>query len=179
MKLLLACLALTLLAPATTLSVVPIYEPLSLRATDVDDLLDESEEALQATVMPRPMALSGAFPETLVEAIATPHQFPTNDPNYTVEEVNLLILSRVKVNAEINDDGLTVKLDISELEIPEDVDLTSRQLIRLAILAVRQTLEEYQRPQAQDLVVKLKIEGASLEDEALKELATEYVLKGS
>ncbi|WP_353566444.1 hypothetical protein [Haloferula sargassicola] len=179
MRILLPWLAAAVIAQATTLSVVPIHEPISMRATDVDDLLDESEEALQATVMPRPMALSGAFPETLVEAIATPHQLPTNDPHYVVEEVNLLILCHVKVAAEMKDDGLYVTLDVGGLEIPEDVDLTSRQLVRLAMLAVRRTLEDYQRPQTESLKVRLLVAGTSLETESLKDLATEYVLKGS
>lgn len=179
MKFLLPWIAALTICHATTLSVVPVFEPLSLRSTDVDDLLSESGEALQATVMSRPMALSGAFPETLVDAIATPHKFHTNDPQYTIEEVNLLVLCRVKIAATLEDDGLHVVLDVSELLIPEDVDITSRQLLRLAMLAVRRTLEEYQRPQADELVVKLLVEGTSLETESLKELATDYVLNGS
>ncbi|MBB5352609.1 hypothetical protein HNR46_002857 [Haloferula luteola] len=164
---------------ATTLTVVPVYEPLSLRATDVDDLLDESEEALQATVMARPMALSGAFPETMVEAVATPHRFPTNDPEYVIEEVNLLVICRVSLSAWVKEDGLHVIMDLSKLSIPDEVDLTARQLVRLGLLAVRRTLEEYQRPQAEELRVFLSIDGTTLETESLKELGTEYVLKGA
>ena len=57
---------------ATTITVVPIYEPLSLHGTDADGDLSDVGEALRATVMPRPMALSGAFPETLVDSIRSP-----------------------------------------------------------------------------------------------------------
>ena len=56
---------------ATTISVVPVYEPISLHGSDVDDIISDTGEALQATVLSRPMALTGAFPEDLVAAIRT------------------------------------------------------------------------------------------------------------
>ena len=53
-----------------------------------------------------------------------------------------------------------MRLDVAQLAIPPDVDLTSRQILKLAIVAMRKTLEEYQRPQTQPLAVTLVIEGA-------------------
>ena len=77
-------------APATTITVVPIFEPLSLHGTDGDEAISDTGEALQACVMSRPMAMTGAFPEVLVDAIRSPHLIPTNNPNYKVQETNLI-----------------------------------------------------------------------------------------
>jgi hypothetical protein len=172
-------LAVISFAGATTISVVPIYEPITLHGTDVDEAISEIGEALQATVMPRPMALSGAFPETLVEAVRTPHQLPGNDPNYTVDEVNLLVLCRVGVAAEIVDQKLEVSLDVGEMVVPEGIDLTERQVIRLAIVAIRKTLEVYQEPQPDRLEVRIAIVGAGDQREGLGELACHFEIEGS
>ena len=113
---LLSIAAFTLLtASATTITIVPIFEPLSLHGTDGDDAVSEIGETLQASVMPRPMALTGAFPEVLIDAIRSPHLIPTNNPNYKVQEANLLVLCNIAINGEILDNVLTVKLDVSQL----------------------------------------------------------------
>jgi len=176
-----AALFLSCVAPlaATTIQVVPVYEPLSLHGTDVDDAITETGEALQATVMPRPMALSGAIPEDLVMAIARPHRLPSNDPRYKVVEANLLVLCGIAVDAELTRDGLRVGLDISRLSIPEEVDLTVRQLLKLAIVAVRKTLEVYQEPQRDPLRVSLRIAGTDEGTESLRDLDVEFTLEGS
>lgn len=179
MKSLFAALLMVGTLWSTTISVVPVYEPLSLRSTDVDDELTESGEALQATVMARPMALSGAFPEVLVESVRSPHKLPTNDPNYTVEEVNLLVLCHVDLKAEVKDDGLHISIDVGQMAIPEDVDLTSRQLLKLAILAIRQTLEAYQAPQNDPLDVRINIDGTTAENDSLHELDCRFLMEGS
>ena len=79
-------------AIASTITIVPVFEPISLHGTDGDEAISEIGAALQASVMSRPMALTGAFPEVLVDAIRSPHLIPTNHPNYKVEEANLLVL---------------------------------------------------------------------------------------
>ncbi|WAC21484.1 hypothetical protein OVA24_08810 [Luteolibacter sp. SL250] len=163
-------------AVATTIMVVPIYEPLSLHGTDGDDVIMDVGEALQASVMARPMALTGAFPEVLIDSIKTPHQIPTNNPNYKVTEANLLVLCKVGINGRMSQEGLIVTLDITELEIPTEVDLTSRQVLRLALIAVRKTLEEYQRPQTQPLVVTIAIEGATEGKAPLVDLAGKFTI---
>lgn len=178
MKTLLTSMLLTgvasLLASASTITVVPIYEPLSLHGTDGDEAVSEIGEALQASVMPRPMALTGAFPEVLVDSIRSPHMIPTNNPNYKVQEVNLLVLCNVGISGEIVDDVLTVKLDVSGLSIPADVDLTTRQILKLAIIAIRKTLEEYQRPQTQTLSVAIIIDGTDEGKASLRDLGTKF-----
>lgn len=166
-------------SPASTISVVPVFEPISLHDTDMGGAITESGAALQADVCPRPMALTGAFPEDLIGAINTPHKLPTNNPNYQVPEVNLLRLCAVDVAADLRDDGLEVTLDISRLEIPPEVDLTARQVARLVLLAVRKTLEAYQAHQTETLKVVVRIEGATDGREPLADLATEYELPGT
>ena len=169
--------AFTLLtASASTITIVPIFEPLSLHGTDGDDAVSEIGETLQASVMPRPMALTGAFPEVLMDAIRSPHLIPTNNPNYKVQEANLLVLCNIGINGEILDNLLTVKLDVSQLAIPADVDLTTRQILKLAIIAIRKTLEEYQRPQTQKLSIAIIIDGTDDAKASLRDLGTKLTI---
>lgn len=181
MKSLLALLSTGLLfassAGSTTIMVVPIFEPISLHGTDGDEAISEVGEALQASVMSRPMALTGGFPEVLVDAIRSPHLIPTNNPNYKVQEANLLVLCNIGISGEMNENNnLTVRLNISELSIPADVDLTTRQILNLAIIALRKTLDEYQHQQTLPLVVNLLIEGADDTKSSLRDLATKFTI---
>jgi hypothetical protein len=164
---------------ATTISVVPIYEPISLHGTDVDDIISDTGEALQVTVLARPMALTGAFPEVLVEAIRTSHKIPTNNPNYKVTEANLLILCSVGIAAETTEEGLLVSLDVSQLKIPTEVDLTSRQLLKITLVALQRTLEEYHRPQTEPLKVIVAITGTNEKNASLKDLEAIFTLEPS
>jgi hypothetical protein len=163
-------------AGATTITMVPVFEPLSLHGTDGDEVITDIGEALQACVMSRPMALTGAFPETLVQAIRSPHLPPTNNPNYKIRETNLLVICNIGIRAELTTDGLQVNLDVSELSIPPDVDLTARQILKLAIVALRKTLEEYQKPQTHPLTVTLIIEGAEEGKAGLRDLNSKFTI---
>ena len=168
--------AFTLLTTATTITVVPVFEPLSLHGTDGDEAISEIGAALQASVMPRPMALTGAFPEVLVDAIRSPHLIPTNNPNYKVQEANLLVLCNVGISGEMTGGVLTVRLNVAQLVIPADVDLTTRQILNLAIVALRKTLDEYQRPQTQPLSVVVLIDGVDEAKASLRDLDTKFVI---
>lgn len=161
---------------ATTIMVVPVFEPLSLQGTDGDEAISDTGEALQACVMSRPMAMTGAFPEVLVDAIRSPHLIPTNNPNYKVQETNLLVICNIGISGEMTSEGLTVRLDVAQLAIPTEVDLTARQILKLAMVALRKTLEEYQRPQTQPLAVTLVIEGADEAKAGLRDLGTRFVI---
>ena len=163
---------------ASTITVVPIYEPISLHGTDADDELLDVGEALLATVMPRSMALSGAFPETLVESIRHPHKIPSNTPNYKVEEANLLVLCDIGIEAELTEEQLIIRLDVSKIKIPEEVDLTSRQVLRLTLIAIRKTLEDYQRPQPIPLKVSVAIVGTDESTDSLRDLAIQFTMRG-
>lgn len=173
-----AAVALGAPAFASTITVVPIHEPISLHGTDGDEAISEVGAALQASVMPRPMALTGAFPEVLVDSIRSPHQIPTNSPNYKVQEANLLVLCNVGLGGEMENGTLKVRLDIGGIAIPPDVDLTSRQIMNLAIIALKKTLEDYQRLQTQPLPVELVIDGADGPKETLRDLAAKFTVPG-
>ncbi|MFN6016495.1 MAG: hypothetical protein ACK49N_02875 [Verrucomicrobiota bacterium] len=163
-------------APASTISVVPIFEPLSLQGTDVDEAVSDSGESLQACIASRPMAMSGDFPEALVEAIRSPHLLPSNNPNYKVQEANLLVLCNITIDAEMTRDGLDARIDVSQLAIPPEVDLTARQILKLAIGALRKTLEAYQLPLKKPLNVYLAIVGADDAKSHLRDLASRFTL---
>ncbi len=183
MKWMIRLLALGLMsvgaAAASTIMVVPVFEPLSLRSTDGDDAFAEVGEALQATVISRPMALTGAFPEDLLAAIRTPHQIPTNNPNYQVKEANLMILCDVGISGVMGEDGLLVKIDVSRMVIPGDIDLTPRQLVKLVMIAARKTLESHHSVQIGGLRVAFAIEGADGPKAALKELEAKFLIEGA
>jgi hypothetical protein len=173
-----AWFALGSLAPATTIMVVPIFEPLGLHGTDGDEAVSDTGEALQACVMSRPMALTGAFPEALVDAIRSPHLIPGNNPQYKVQEANLLVIANIGITAEMREDGLAVALDVSQLRIPPEIDLTARQILKLAIVALRITLEGYQHGQTEPLPVMLAIEGTDEGNAGLGHLAARFVIGG-
>jgi hypothetical protein len=167
---------LTLTTSATTITVVPVFEPLSLHDTDGDEAVSDTGDALQACVMARPMAMTGAFPEALVDAIRSPHRFPTNNENYKVPETNLLVLANIEISAIHQQAKLVVTLDVSKMTIPKVVDLTSRQIINLTIVAIRKTLEMYQVGQDQPLPVALNVKGTTELNASLKELNTEFLI---
>jgi len=112
----------------------------------------------------------------LIDAIRSPHTIPTNNPNYKVTEANLLVLCNIAISGEITEAGLTVRLDVANLGIPADVDLTTRQVLKLAIIAIRKTLEVYQGPQPQPLTVTITIDGADEAKASLRDLGTTFVL---
>lgn len=179
MKMLLLWLALMGLTHATVIDVVSIYQPLSLHGSDVDDEVDDMGESLQAAILSRPMALTGAFPEVLVEAIAMPHRLPTNNPNYVIQEVNLVVLCGLKLSTELLEKReLHLEINIANLQIPQDVDLTARQVIKLVSASIRKTLTEYNAGQKEELKVQLRIVGTNEQNLSLQDLGTQYVVAG-
>lgn len=162
---------------AVTLEVINLYQPLSLHGTDgVGEDHLEGEDPFQAAVMPRPFAVTGAIPEDLVKAVATPHAIPSNGLAYAVKDANLLSLCKIALKVEMSGGKLLVRLDVAELEIPEEVDLTSRQILRLAIKAIRMTLLDYFEHGAEDEApdVSVGIIGTDEGTESLKDLAVRF-----
>lgn len=179
MKVPLFLICLMMITRATVIDVVSIHQPLSLHGSDVDDEVDDTGESLQAAIHSRPMAMTGAFPEVLVEAIAMPHQLPTNNPNYAIKEVNLLVLCGLKVSAEMDDSGeLQVEINVANFAIPEDVDLTARQVLKLVSGSVRKTLAEYNGNQKDELRVLLRIVGTNESNRSLEDLGARYKIPG-
>lgn len=156
--------------------VVPIFEPLSLHQTDADDAISSEGESLQASVMPRPMALTGAFPEVLVDAIRSPHLIPSNQPTYKVQETNLLVLSHIGIRGELHDNTLSVSLQLDELQVPADLDISPRQIIELTIVAIRKTLEVYQTHLSDPLSVSISILGTIPSLSHLTDLNTQFTI---
>jgi hypothetical protein len=179
MKVIFLFAAMMLFTHATVIDVVNIFQPLSLHGSDVDDEVDDTGEALQAAILSRPMALTGAFPEVLIESIAMPHQLPTNNPNYAIKEVNLVVLCGLKVAAELDDTGtLQVEINIANLVIPPDIDLTARQVLKLLSASIRKTLMEYNGGQKDDLKVLLRIVGTNDNNQTLQDLGSQYKVPG-
>lgn len=179
MKMIFLLATTMLLTHATVIDVANIYQPLSLHGSDVDDEVDDTGEALQAAILSRPMALTGAFPEVLVESIAMPHQLPTNNPNYAIKEVNLVVLCGLKVAAELDDSGtLQVEINIANLVIPTDIDLTARQVLKLLSASIRKTVTEYNMGQKGDLKVLLRIVGTNDSNQTLQDLGSQYKVPG-
>jgi len=112
----------------------------------------------------------------LVESIRSPHRIPTNNPNYEVNETNLLVLANIGIRAELSDKELLVAMDVSQMAIPPEVDLTARQILKLAIVALRKTLEAYQAPQSQPLDVRFMIEGTDEKNSGLLELNAAFTI---
>lgn len=175
----LVLLLLPPLASATTITVLPIHEPLSLHGSDNDEITTEVGEALQACVLPRPMALTGDFPETLVTSIRSPHTIPTNNPNYHVREANLLILTGITLDAQTTEQGLTVRINCLNMKIPSDVDLTARQILRLTLVALRKTLEEYQKIQTEPLRVHVLVQATGSAKGHLEALNSTFQIPGA
>ena len=168
----------SLTAMSTTIMVTPVFEPLSLHDTDGDEAISQSGEALQACVMSRPHAITGAVPEDLVHAIRSSHKIPTNNKNYQVQEANLMILTGVTILAHMQDHTLHIRLNVANMNIPTEVDLTSRQVLNLTILAIRKTLEIYQLQQGSPLPVNLAIEGTNELNAGLVDLNSKFTING-
>lgn len=175
-------LAALLLVPGLgygiTIEVVRLYQPLSLHGTDGAGDDEQLDEVMQAAVMSRPMAVSGAIPEDLVGAVAEPYKIPSNSPAYTVPEANIIVICKLEVKSEIKDERLVVTFDLSNFMIPEDVDLTARQVMRLSITAVRRTLEHYYSQIEEDLEWRVVITGTNEGTASLKDLAARFKIGG-
>ena len=180
----LRCLAVVLLlsmpAMAVTLEVVELYQPLSLHNTDGLGETLGAEEPIQAGVFARPYVVSGAIPEDLVKAVSTPHQIQTNSEGYKVADANLLNLCRVGLRSEIKVGRLLVRFDVSKFKLPENLDLTARQVLQLSVIAVERTLRSYFRDlQDEVLSVSIGITGTREGNAALKDLAKRFRLGGT
>ena len=162
---------------AVTLEVVELYQPLSLHRTDgVGETLGE-EDPVQAAVFARPYAVTGAMPEDLVKAVAAPHRIATNSEGYEVEDANLLNLCGVALSSEMKVNRLLVRFDMGDFKLPEDLDLSARQVIQLSIIAVERTLRSYFRNFKDEVLsVSIGIIGTTDGNESLKELAKRFRL---
>ncbi len=172
LRVLLLLLLLPPTASGVTLEVVNLYQPLSLHGTDgVGESLGEGDP-VQAAVMSRPYVVTGAMPEDLVKAVGAPHRVASNGDGYVVEDANLLSLCKINLTAEMTDARLLVRLDVSKLELPEELDLSARQVVTLSIMAVEHTLRDYFRHIKDEILkVSIGLKGTNEGTEGLKDLA--------
>jgi len=180
LRVLAAAFFLPALGSAVTVEVVNLYQPLSLHNTDGigEDL--GANDPVQAAVMSRPYAVGGAMPEDLVKAVGAPHRIANNGQAYDVKDANLLNLCKVTLSAEMRNTRLLVRLDVSEFVLPEELDLTARQVVALSILAIEQTLKDYFRNIKDEVLgVSIGVKGTNERNEALKDLARRFKLGGS
>jgi hypothetical protein len=168
-------------ALATVIEIVAVYQPISLHGSDVDDEVDaDSGESLQAAIMSVPMALTGDFPEVLVRSVGSPLRLQSNIQNYDVTEVNLCQLCKVKLDAEIvSPQECKVEIDVSALDLPKEIDLTSRQVVKLVAAAVRRTLTDFNKNQKKDIQVTLRIIGTVDKNATLQNLNCQYTVSGA
>lgn len=160
---------------AVTVEVVRLYQPISLHGTDgAGD--EDGDEVMQAAVMSRPMALAGAIPEDLVKAVGDPCKISSNSPAYTIEEANLLLICKIGLSVEMLEDRLLVRLDISKLAMPEEVDLTARQVLTMSIKSIRRTLEAYFSHSDENLPWEVRITGTKESNASLKNLSAKYTV---
>jgi hypothetical protein len=165
-------------ASGITIEVVRLYQPLSLHGTDAAGDNETLEEVVQASVMSRPLAVAGAIPEDLVMAVSEPCKIMSNSPAYTLDEANLLILCKIGLTVDMNEKRLVVRIDVSKLAIPEAIDLSSRQILRLSITAIRKTLEHYYAQIDEELEWELVIAGTKDKNASLKDLGRKYKIGG-
>ncbi|MGE9267110.1 MAG: hypothetical protein ACQKBY_03345 [Verrucomicrobiales bacterium] len=159
-----------------TLDVVKVFHPISLHGTDSAEA-DESGEAVQVAVMSRPMALSGAFPEVLVDAVARSYRME-GSPNYAVKECNLFELCQITAGARLEEKELVVELNLEKFAIPEEVQLPARTVLATCIKAVQKTLWAYPMAEGESLKVRVLVTGTDEKNASLAELGLEFDLEG-
>lgn len=174
---LLFCLS-PLVSEAITIEVVKLYQPISLHRTDSAGV-EVDGEPLQAAVLSRPVAISGAIPEDLVKAVSLPHRLASNSPAYTESDANLISLCKLGLKVELKGQRLLIRLDVGKLTIPEEVDLTARQILKLTITSLERTLKEYFGTVDEELYsVSVGIIGTNDQNASLRTLATRFKLGG-
>ncbi len=170
-------LVLNLCANAVTTEVVMVYQALSFHGTDQLGDSGVLKEPIQADVLSVPMALSGAFPEVLVSAVAKPHQMASIG-SYAEKEANLVVLNKLRLMALQENGNLSIKIDVSAYEAQEDIEPGPRETLTLLIVALRKTLQQWGSLQPEKLKVFIDIVGVKTEQAFLKELVTDFTIGG-
>jgi len=116
-------------AQVTTGTVVPVLVPPRLHGTDGDEVIADSGEGLRARVIYGPMAVRGAFQEALMNAIRSLQLISTCKPSRKVQEAKLPTRCNNGISGEMTAArSLISRLNIAQLAIPLEVDLTSWQI---------------------------------------------------
>lgn len=164
---------------AVTTEVVAVHQALSFHSTDQLGDSGILKEPVQADVMVVPMALSGAFPEVLVAAVAKPHQLQAIG-NYAEKEANLVVLCGIRLNCEAvpDEDRIQITVDVANLSLPEEVETGPRQTVQLVVAAIQRTFDNWGTVLPEKLKVTVSVTGAKKHQAFLKELSTFFVVGG-
>lgn len=177
MKSLLLVLSLVGSLGAVTKEVVRVFQPLSFHDTDSATEFGPEGKLLQAEVVALPMVLSGAFPEDLVKAVSKPHQFPTNNPDYEVSEVNMLVLCGLRLEVVREAAKLEILLDCSEMKTPEYLEVEISLVIEMVVESLRRTLRLYYRDgEHEGFDCHFSLSGLPEEAGELKKLETSFTV---
>jgi len=165
------------LAQASTKSVYRVWQPISLHGTDVSSVLGKESGVDYTVLMSRPVVLSGALPEDLVYAVALKHQL-VSIGGYGEPEANLIALSKIKLRAQLTDNGLLVTVDVSGALVPKEVDVSLFNVVKLSVEAIKMTVQDYGAAYLQEglscsILVTGEEEGPQLEQ--LKKLSVQFV----
>jgi len=171
MKAFIVLLISACVAGAITHEVHQIFQPLSLHGTDVSE--DFKGEPLQAKVGSFPAVTVGAMPEALVSAVASPHKIK-GPISYQVSEANLLVLSGITLDSQMGEKGLECTIDLTAVEIPEEVDLPLRTILELSIKSLQETLNLYYRQAKVIERVRIMIRGTNENNASLKDLSLTF-----
>jgi hypothetical protein len=108
--------------------------------------------------------------------VAAPYQIASNATGYDVKDANLLNLCKVTMSVEMKGAKLLVRFDVSNLEIPEDLDLVARHVVRLSIVAIRRTLRDYFKgiEDEEAFQVSIAVTGTNEGNATLKDLAVRF-----
>lgn len=170
-------LVLSSLTQATTKSVYRVWQPISLHETDVSSVLGKESGVDYTVLMSRPVVLSGALPEDLVYAVALKHQLASIG-SYDEPEANLIALSKIKLRAQLTDNGLVVTVDVSGAKVPKEVEVSLFDVVKLSVAAIKMTMQDYGTAYLQEglscsILVTGDEEGPQLEQ--LKKLNLQFV----
>lgn len=141
-KILTLLFVLSSLAQASTKSVYRVWQPISLHGTDVSSVLGKESGVDYTVLMSRPVVLSGALPEDLVYAVALKHQL-ARIGGYDEPEANLIALSKIKLRAQLTDNGLLVTVDVSGAKVPKEVEVSLFDVVKLSVNAIKMTIQNY------------------------------------
>ena len=87
-------------------------------------------------------------------------------------------LCKVTMTVEMKGGKLLVRFDVSNLEIPEDLDLVARNVVHLSIVAVRRTLRDYFKgiEEEEAFQVSIAVTGTNEGNATLKDLAIRFTV---
>ncbi|MFC4994610.1 hypothetical protein [Rubritalea tangerina] len=129
-------------ASGSTKSVYRVWQPLSLHGTDITSVMGKESGVDYTVLMSRPVVLSGALPEDLINAVALSHKLASIG-GYDEPEANLIVLAKLKLAAVYGDQGLLVTVDVTNAEVPKELEVSLSDVVKLSVAALKKTIQDY------------------------------------